>query len=254
MRSWTMNKIIPNTDSTAFSPLFSLQSTILTRMEMRTEYKNRWCWCGEWLVKGSSAFTFRREMSGEPPSPNSSGELTPRGRAWTVLQTHSFDKQHKNHVLGGTLQTAKINRLEMGLIRTKLLSHDIIGFSTSTWSHITNKFCVWRSYCVFSPEKNKRGVFASEKHFQQWCRVQVRWIFTLTVMLAKIVVVLWVTVSFSCLTVKRTPPALKYQELFHSHGAIVNISVVEARCPFWILLRCSCLCSLKELLLLPKEN
>lgn len=127
-----LNKIKANTDSTAFFPLFSLQSTLLTRIEMRTAYKNRWCWWGERLVKGSSAITLRREMSGESPPPSSSGDLTARGRARTILQTHSFNKQHKNHVLGETLQTAEINCLEMGLIRTKLLPHDIIGFSTNT--------------------------------------------------------------------------------------------------------------------------
>lgn len=152
MCGWTMNKIKLSADSTVFFPLFSLQSTILTRIEMRTEYKNRRCCWGERLVKDSSAITFRREMSGESPSPNSSGELTPRGRAQTILQTHGFHKQHENHVLGETLQTVKINHLEMGLIRTKLLPHDIIGFSTNTWSHNTNKFRVWRLLCVFSPK------------------------------------------------------------------------------------------------------
>lgn len=152
MHAWTMNKIKLNADSTAFFPLFSLQSTILTRIEMRTECRNRWCWWGEQLVKGSSAITFRRELSGKSPSPNSSGELTPRGRSRTILQTHSFDNQHKNCGLGETLQTAKINRLEMGLIRTKLIPHDIISFSTNTWFHTTNKFCVWRLHCVFSPQ------------------------------------------------------------------------------------------------------
>lgn len=70
--------------------------------------------------KGSSAITFRRKMSGSSPSPNISGKLTPKGRAWMILQAHSFDKQNENHVTGDTLQTSKINHLEMGLIRVQL--------------------------------------------------------------------------------------------------------------------------------------
>jgi len=49
-----------------------------------------------------------------------------------ILQTHSFYKQHENHVLGETLHTVKINHLEMGLMTTKQLPHDIICFTTKT--------------------------------------------------------------------------------------------------------------------------
>lgn len=36
-----------------------------------------------------------------------------------ILQTQSFDKEHKNRVWGKVLQTAEINGLETGLIRTE---------------------------------------------------------------------------------------------------------------------------------------
>lgn len=222
-----MNKIKPNVASTAFSPLFALQGTILTRIEMRTEYKYRWCWGGVGLLKGSSVITFRGETTHEPPSPNTWGELIPRGRVQTILQTQSFDKEHKNRVWGKVLQTAKINGLETGLIRTEWLPRDIIGFSTNNWFHTTNKFSIWS--CVFSPEQNKTGVclWKALDAFQQWCTAQVWSISTFAVMLAKIAAVLWGTAGFSWVTLRWISLALKYPGLFPSDSARVNISAVK---------------------------
>lgn len=102
----------------------------------------------EGLVKGSSDITGRGEMPEQLPSPSTSGELIPRGRDSLCANSELWNKVQKNHGWGKVLQIAKINGLEMGLIRTQSLPHDITVFPANSRIHTTSKFRIWRLCCA----------------------------------------------------------------------------------------------------------
>lgn len=167
-----MIKIKAKADSTAFFPLFSLQSTILTRIGMRTEYRNRCYWWGEWVVKGSSA----REG-------NCQGIIISQQVRWTdskmegpndFANSQLWQPAQKIMFWGETFHTAKINCIAMGLITAKLLPHDIIGFPTNAWFHTTHKFCICFvgfkvAFCLLSWAESTRSVCLGKalEDFQQ---------------------------------------------------------------------------------------
>lgn len=189
----------------------------------------------EGLVKGSSDITGRGEMPEQLPSPSTSGELIPRGRDSPSANSELWNKVQKNHVWGKVLQTAKINGLEIGLIRTWSLPHDIIVFSANSWIHTTSKFCIrigvvpslLRTIKQKSLPMLSSGSFLAVVHGAGWMHLHA-----CGYTLVKIVVALQVTVVSSWVTVRRTSLRLNYLRLFPRHSAGVNISAVEAECLF----------------------